>query len=297
MRQIIFTNIYSFWLRKILWNHDLNLIQLSRLCGVVEIVPEAEVPIEEPKGQTGNNAENETKTENATKTNAKPDEKEIVIVATPTKPNNEPVEVNNNSVSATNFTALSEITKILQEHEKCDGIKRNLENQLRRLEEDTRLLIENYEGRLKKREKEFEDLEAYRNQLEAQNHNMAISLKEAQDELKALKEKTSEAAADTKVCENKVEENADVVSTENDVAMVKKTIEKEIEEKKQAEDAKVSASGKLSMEITEIYSHTFLTKISWKQRFWLSKEVKYLVVDFTKKILVRVNFLFFHTVR
>ena len=72
---------------------------------------------------------------------------------------------------------------------------------------------------------------------------MANSLKEAQDELKALKEKTSEAAAATKVCENKVDENAEVVSTENDVAMVKKTIEQEIEEKKQAEGAKISASG------------------------------------------------------
>ena len=227
-----------------------NIFFHSRLCGVVEIVPEAEPTKEEPKGKTENNAENEIKTGNDAKNNAKTvvepktEEKEIAkVAAAPTESKNEAVEVNNNSVPATNFTALSEITKILQEHEKCDGIKRSLENQLRRLEEDTRLMIENYEGRLSKRKKEFEDLEAYRNQLEAQNHNMAISLKEAQDELIALKEKTSEAAADTKVCENKVEENADVVSTENDVAMVKKTIEQEIEEKKQAEGAKVSASG------------------------------------------------------
>ena len=222
----------------------------SRLCGVVENVPEAEPTKEEPKGKTENNAKNEIKSENDTKTDAaktvtepKTEEKEIVKAAAPTEPKNEAVEVNNNSVPATNLSALSEITKILQEHEKCDGVKRSLENQLRRLEEDTRLMIENYEGRLSKRKKEFEDLEAYRNQLEAQNHNMANSLKEAQDELKALKEKTSEAVAVTKVRENKVDENAEIVSTENDVAMVKKTIEQEIEEKKQAEGAKVSASG------------------------------------------------------
>ena len=48
------------------------------------------------------------------------------------------------------------------------------------------------------------------------------------------------------------------------------------------------------VEMTEIYTHTFLTKISRKQRF--TKEVKYERVYFTKYSSVRVNFRGFHIV-
>ena len=45
------------------------------------------------------------------------------------------------------------------------------------------------------------------------------------------------------------------------------------------------------MEITEIYSHTFLTKISWKQRFFWWSYYKELISR--DKISVRENFAFF----
>ena len=46
------------------------------------------------------------------------------------------------------------------------------------------------------------------------------------------------------------------------------------------------------MEITEIFSDAFLTKISWKQRF--HKEVTKELIS-REKISVRENFAFFHT--
>ena len=49
-----------------------------------------------------------------------------------------------------------------------------------------------------------------------------------------------------------------------------------------------------TVEITEIYSHSFLTKISWKRRIY--EWNYYYLVDLTKKIWVRVNFSFSHTV-
>ena len=49
-----------------------------------------------------------------------------------------------------------------------------------------------------------------------------------------------------------------------------------------------------SVEIPKIYSHTFFTKISWKQHF--TNEVTKNWFD-GKKISVRENFAFFHTVQ
>ena len=48
-----------------------------------------------------------------------------------------------------------------------------------------------------------------------------------------------------------------------------------------------------TVEITEIYSHAFLAKISWKQHiYWIN----HYRVDWRKKSLMRVNFSFFHSV-